>query len=101
MNPVQIILRLKERKGSIRPGDIAAAIRFEKADIGAALVFRSTCQLLSLLLQQAVDGSSTLLGTSSFHSLLMILSFSCTIFSDMVFCLLSNGCVVTPILPET
>lgn len=31
------ILRLKERKGSVRPGEIAAAVRFEKADIGAAL----------------------------------------------------------------
>jgi hypothetical protein len=50
---------------------------------------------------RSLSVSSTLMRTNSVNSLLITSSFSCTIFSDMVFCLLSNGGVVTPILSET
>lgn len=47
--------------------------------------------LSRLGLQQFVELSSTLSRKSSLSSLLITAAFSCTIFSDMVCCLFSNG----------
>ena len=61
----------------------------------AALIAGGLRQRLRLLLQQLVRGFSTLPRTNSLIWPLIASSFSCTIFSDIVCCLLSEWCVVT------
>ena len=60
-----------------------------------ALVPGRLGQLLRLGLQQLVEGFLHTARTSSLSGPLITSTFSCTIFSDMVCCLLSNVCVAT------
>ena len=51
-------------------------------------------------LRKALQNAATLPRTNSLICSLIISSFSCTIFSDIVCCLLSNVCACNFILPE-
>jgi hypothetical protein len=75
--------------------------RYDSPDALHCIHISQLHQLLRFLFQQAIERFLHTTTHQFLYSLLMISSFSCTIFSDKVFCLLSNGCVVTPILPET
>lgn len=77
-------------------GEVAVIMAAAVALTGlAALVAGSLCQGLRLFFQQFVQVSSTLPRTNSLIWPLITSLFSCTIFSDIVCCLLSNVCVVT------
>ena len=77
-------------------GEVAVIMAAAVALTGlAALVAGSLCQGLRLFFQQFVQVASTLPRTNSLIWPLITSSFSCTIFSDIVCCLLSNVCVVT------
>ena len=77
-------------------GEVAVIVSAAVALTGlAALIAGGLRQRLRLLLQQLVRGFSTLPRTNSLIWPLIASSFSCTIFSDIVCCLLSEWCVVT------
>lgn len=61
----------------------------------AALVAGSLCQGLRFFFQQFVQGFLHAAADQFIDLPLIISSFSCTIFSDIVCCLLSNVCLVT------